>query len=149
MRGGKSWPQGSIRGTSHLRGTARQEDPRLPPMPCASSSLRYRGRCRRSAPASPAPKQDKGERPATPDGTVQYRAWLWRETLADGAGAFVTIIDPGTSPHPVPLLPGAPKVQRLPHRDRIAQASANQRKGRCGRVADEHLPPPLLRGGFQ
>ena len=40
------------------------------------------------------------------------------------------------------------KVQRLPI-EPISQASANQRSGRCGRVAAGHRDPALLRGGLR
>ena len=40
------------------------------------------------------------------------------------------------------------KVQRLPI-EPVSQASADQRKGRCGRVADGHLHPALRRAGLR
>ncbi len=39
-------------------------------------------------------------------------------------------------------------MQRLPI-EAISQASADQRKGRCGRVAARRVHPPLRRGGLR
>ena len=56
------------------------------------------------------------------------------------------VIDPGTAR--ISRYSSRTKVQRLPI-EPISQASANQRKGRCGRVRGRHLHPAVLRGGLR
>ena len=55
------------------------------------------------------------------------------------------VIDPGTAR--ISRYSHRLKVQRLPI-EPISQASANQRKGRCGRTSRRHLHPALRRGGL-
>ena len=56
------------------------------------------------------------------------------------------VVDPGTAR--ISRYSARLKVQRLPI-EPISQASADQRKGRCGRVADGICDPALLRGGLR
>ncbi len=55
------------------------------------------------------------------------------------------VIDPGTAR--ISRYSFRTKVQRLPI-EPISQASANQRKGRCGRGIRRYLHPAVRRGGF-
>ena len=56
------------------------------------------------------------------------------------------VVDPGTAR--ISRYSARLKVQRLPI-EPISQASADQRKGRCGRTSDGVCDPPLLRGGLR
>ena len=56
------------------------------------------------------------------------------------------VIDPGTAR--ISRYSHRTKVQRLPI-EPISQASANQRKGRCGAHLGRHLHPAVLRGGLR
>ena len=56
------------------------------------------------------------------------------------------VVDPGTAR--ISRYSARLKVQRLPI-EPISQASADQRKGRCGRDRGRHLHPALLRGGLR
>ena len=56
------------------------------------------------------------------------------------------VVDPGTAR--ISRYSARLKVQRLPI-EPVSQASADQRKGRCGRVAEGHRDPALQRGGLR
>ena len=56
------------------------------------------------------------------------------------------VVDPGTAR--ISRYSARLKVQRLPI-EPISQASADQRKGRCGRTTRRHRDPPVLRGGLR
>ena len=69
-----------------------------------------------------------------------------RRDVADRARASATSSIPGTAR--ISRYSARLKVQRLPI-EPISQASADQRKGRCGRTSRRHLHPALLRGGLR
>ena len=98
-------------------------------MPCASSTCAIPKLLPLYARLSNA-EQNKVFQPPTPDG-ASYWPPTWRRPRSPCRASCV--IDPGTAR--ISRYPGAPRCSACPS-SRSPQASANQRKGRCGRVAD-------------
>ena len=116
-------------------------DPRYRRCPAQAQPARYRGAAALRPPSNA--EQNKVFQPHA--GRRIVLATNVAETSLTVPGIRY-VIDPGTAR--IKSLLWRTKVQRLPI-EPVSQASANQRKGRCGRVADGILYPPLLRGGFQ